>query len=218
MHRWLTLVTLACLAGPVSAAGIRGQYVEARTCDVYVGSCFANADTSLSGKNAVMGWKVDDGAFDGVRLDGLSVVAVIAASDTLGLKQNASGKALLIVDEKATPAQRAALVRLARQQGGDLLQNVVAVQPAAVDLTVCKCEGGGCAVLQAGPARITTRCLDYEHEKGCSNDVNLYPPLARNVKAQSAMAMEHSFTGKDFNETWKDTDRRGAYVGSFEMR
>ena len=29
---------------PSQAPNITGQYVEARTCDVYTGACFANAD------------------------------------------------------------------------------------------------------------------------------------------------------------------------------
>ena len=51
MFRWLTLalVVVVLVAAPVSAASITGQYVEARTCDVYTGPCFANADTGLSG-------------------------------------------------------------------------------------------------------------------------------------------------------------------------
>ena len=79
---------------------------EARTCDVFTGSCFANADTGLTGKNAVLAWKVESGAVDGVKLDGLGVVAVLSTTDTLGLKQSSPGRSVLIVDDKATTAQR----------------------------------------------------------------------------------------------------------------
>src|SRR5262245_64935049 len=89
-----------------SSATVRGQYVEARTCDVYTGECFANADTGLTGKNAVLAWKVDSGTVDGAKLDGLGVVAVLSTTDTLGLKQSGPGRSVLIVDEKATKAQR----------------------------------------------------------------------------------------------------------------
>src|SRR5437870_408963 len=130
MVRYVTLAALAFLAvlAPVQAAGITGQYVEARTCDVWTGPCFANADFNLSGKNAVMAWRIDKGSFDNVSLDGLGVVAVISASDTLGLDQTGPASAVLIVDQKASPAQRQALIRLAQRQAGKLLQNVIAVQ------------------------------------------------------------------------------------------
>src|SRR3989440_11186450 len=108
MARYLFAAVFAVIlvAAPVSAAELTGKYVEARTCDVYTAPCFANAEMNLAGKHAVLGWRVDQGAIDGVRLDGLSVVAVIAASDTLGLKQTGPSKALIIVDANATSAQR----------------------------------------------------------------------------------------------------------------
>src|SRR5207248_1082715 len=119
---------LALLSAPVSAAGITGQYIEARTCDVWTGPCFANAEVNLGGKHAVLGWKIDKGAFESVKLDGLSVVAIVAASDTLGLEQTGAGKAILIVDNKANASQREALIRLAQSQGGALVKNVVKVE------------------------------------------------------------------------------------------
>src|ERR671927_1344751 len=93
-----------------SSATVRGQYVEARTCDVFTGSCFANADTGLTGKNAALAWKVESGTVAGTRLDGLGVVAVVSAPETLGLKQSGPGRAVVIVDDRATKAQREALV------------------------------------------------------------------------------------------------------------
>src|SRR5438309_6213749 len=101
------LLPVLLVAAP--APGVRGQYVEARTCDVFTGSCFANADTGLTGKNAVLAWKVDSGTVGGAKLDGLGVVAVLSTTDTLGLKQSGPGRSVLIVDEKATSAQRDAL-------------------------------------------------------------------------------------------------------------
>src|SRR5262249_45821531 len=137
MYRWLACaaVALFIVSAPVSAAGLSGLYVEARTCDIWTGPCFANSEMNLTGKNAVMGWKIDKGQFDGVKLDGLGVVAVIAASDTLGLAQTGASKAVLIVDSRANESQKAALVKLAKKQGGDLTKNVLAVESAKIDLT-----------------------------------------------------------------------------------
>src|SRR6516165_8903651 len=150
MKRTILFAALALVlaSAPARADGITGQYVEARTCDVWTGPCFANADFNLSGKNAVMAWRIDKGAVDNVSLDGLGVVAVISASDTLGLKQTGPASALLIVDERATPAQRKALVRLAKKQGGQLVANVVGVQTAPVSLTICECKGNACSELK----------------------------------------------------------------------
>src|SRR5713101_7578104 len=162
----VALATLIIAVAPAGAAELTGKYVEARTCDVYTAPCFANAEMNLTGKHAVIGWRVDQGAVDGVKLDGLSVVAVVASSDTLGLKQTGPSKAFLIVDAKATSAQRDALVRLARREGGDLIKNVIGVDSSPIELTVGECKEGGCASLIVGKiARIETRCVDTKRSE-----------------------------------------------------
>jgi hypothetical protein len=153
-----------------------------------------------------------------VNLDGLGVVAVVAASDTLGVEQTGPAKAVVLVDRKANAAQRKALIQLAHKQAGELLDHVIAVQPTDICLTLCNCKGGACAVLQADTAKIRTRCINATHDKACGNESAFYPPLAKGVKAQPASAIEHQFTGKGLKETWKETERRGAYVGSFAAK
>jgi hypothetical protein len=213
---WLLLLPALLSAAP--SATVRGQYVEARTCDVFAGSCFANADTGLTGTNAALAWKIESGTVAGTRIDGLGVVAVVSVSETLGLKQTCPGRAVVIVDERATRAQRDALVGFVKAQAGSLVGKVVAVKAAPVDLTICKCAGGACATLKAGTLKVATRCIDADHDKACGNETTLYPPLAKGVSAKAALAVEHSFTGKELNETWKDAGRRGAFVGTFATR
>jgi hypothetical protein len=202
----------------LDTSAVRGQYVEARTCDVFTGSCFANADTGLTGKNAVLAWKVETGAVAGTKVDGLGVVAVLSATETLGLKQSGKARALIFVDDRATTAQREALVSFVKAQSGGLVGEVVAIRSAPVDLTICACDGEACATLKAGPVRVSTRCIDTDHDKACGNETTLYPPLAKGVTARAAVAAEHRFTGKGLNETWTDDGRRGAFVGSFASR
>src|SRR5438445_12438693 len=117
MNRWLLpAFALLAVAAAAPAGEITGRYVEARTCDVYTGPCFANADTGLAGRHAVLAWKIEQGSVGGAKLDGLGIVAVVAARETLGLKQILPGKAVLIVDEKANAAQRKALIEFAKAQ------------------------------------------------------------------------------------------------------
>ncbi|MGE3806908.1 MAG: DUF1326 domain-containing protein [Gemmataceae bacterium] len=214
----LPVLAVVLLASPAMAA-ISGVYVEARTCDVWTGPCFANAEMGLSGKHAVMGWKVEKGEFDNVALDGLGVVAVIAARDTLGLPQSGAARSVLIVDSKATPQQRDALVKLAKAQGGKLLTNVLSIQTAPVNIEICDCPGNACARLNVKDlAQIETRCIHDKHDKVCGNEEAFYPALSKNVKVKAAMAVKHSYQGKEFKETWLDHERRGAYIGSFEVR
>jgi hypothetical protein len=213
----ITFVVLCGLSAPAFAGGITGKYVEGRSTDVWTGPCFANAEMNLGGKQAVLGWKVEHGQLDGVTLDGLAVVAVVISSDTLGLEQSGPAKAMIIVDEKASEAQRTALVKLVKGQAGKLVENIVAVKSDVIDLEVADCEGGGCARLKAGKASLCTRCLDHK-DSICGNESAFYPPLTTGVKANPALATDFGYGGKELNETWKESGRRGAYVGSFAIR
>lgn len=219
MARWLTWSALAlAITIPARAAEITGKYVEVRTCDIYTAPCFANAEINLGGKHALLAWKVEQGALDNVRLDGLSVVAIVASTDTLGEQQSGPSRAVLLVDKKATVEQREALIKLAKRQAGPLVAEVIDVQPQAIDLSVADCKEGGCAFLDAGIARLQTRCVDRTHDKACGNEGVFYPPLARDVQATAAVATEHSYRGSGLGTTWTEYGRRGGYVGTFQTR
>jgi len=57
-----TLALALSIAGLGCGADIHGQYVEARTADIYTGPCFANSEVELTGNLAVLGWKIEKGA------------------------------------------------------------------------------------------------------------------------------------------------------------
>src|SRR5271157_3225238 len=119
----LAAVSLSLL---VAAQQIRGDYLETRNADVYTGQCFANGEVNLVGNEAILAWHVRSGSWDGVPLQGLSVTAVVRAQGTLGdpYENPYPAKAVLLVDDQASPQQRAALVSFAQQMGGELLRNV----------------------------------------------------------------------------------------------
>ena len=58
----LAIVAVSVVTPAISAGEITGFYMETRTCQVYTGPCFANAEVGLSGKNAIMAWSVKNGA------------------------------------------------------------------------------------------------------------------------------------------------------------
>jgi len=208
---------LLLAAMPAPAAEITGQYVEVRNCDVWTGPCFANAEGNLTGKNGAMVWNIREGTLGTVVLDGLTVVAVVEANETLGVTQTGKSKAVVIVDSRATEAQRQALVKLVKMQAGQLAENVVAVHAAKINVDVCKCSGGSCADIDAGVVKIKTRCLDEAKDRHCGNESAYYPPLIEGVQCMPAVA-EHSFSGNGLAGRWHEVERRGAYVGTFTVR
>lgn len=225
MKSMYALVLSAALTSMAFGAGLEksrlhGEYVEARTADVFTGPCFANAEVNLVGDLAVFGWKVSKGSFDGVNLDGLGVVGVVKASATLG-DVNSSAypvKSVLIVDEHATPEQRLALQKFASRMGGDLLQNVVKVVYAPVELTVADNNiHSATATLKAGAlAEITTRAIN-SGDHICTNEEVWYQPLTKLDHAMPAYSLEHSYKGDGLGTTWSSPYKRSAFVGTFQL-
>src|SRR5439155_17828804 len=126
----LTMMLLMVSVGTASAGTITGEYLEARTCDVYTGPCFANAEMSLAGKEAVMAWKVDQGSWNDVALDGLGVALIVKAEGTLGsdgIFPMKPGKtaSVILVDDRASSEQRDALVAFVKNSAEELTTNVL---------------------------------------------------------------------------------------------
>src|ERR1044071_2067537 len=119
---FLVLSLCAVAASPLLAGGkgsVRGSYVEARTAEVFTGGCIMNSEAETMGKQAVLAWKVDRGSFNGVALDGLSVVAALAGDRNLRMTEMGGAKpdvrSALYVDARANGAQQLALVAMANE-------------------------------------------------------------------------------------------------------
>ena len=204
--------------------GIQGNYVEVRSCDVYTGSCFANAEMGLTGEEAILTWSITRGSWHGlrpllggVRLDGLNVIGVVKASGTLGDRNHDPypARSIIIVDQRANRAQREALVRFAKTMAGKLLANVVEVQVAPIEARIGACSKSGCAsVLAEGLVEIRTRCLGTE-DHVCGNEETFYPPLTKVDNAVPALTVEGSFKGDGLGVTWSDAGRRSAFLARF---
>jgi hypothetical protein len=123
MKRSVIVVALVGLAAsPLLAGGkgsVTGEYVEARTAEVFTGGCIMNSEAETMGKQAVLAWKVDRGSFNGVPLDGLSVVAALSGDRNLGMTEMGGEKptvrSAMFVDEHANGAQQLALVAMANE-------------------------------------------------------------------------------------------------------
>jgi hypothetical protein len=219
MRKTLVVPTLFLLSAFALAAPqpqIRGQYLETRSADVYVGQCFANGEVNLAGSEAIVAWHIQEGKWDGVSLAGLTVVGAVKAQATLGdpYAKPYPAKSVLIVDRQATPQQRQALINFAQEMGGLLLRNVVRVVDAPVDMEVLA-QHSGRARLQAGDfVTVETRAIgDKDHL--CGNEDTFYPPLTATTHAMPAVAVTDEYRGKDLNISWTLHDKRSAFVGTF---
>src|SRR5215468_4343293 len=158
MKRAFLGISLAALATlPLAAAGsgsVSGAYVEARTAEVFTGGCIMNSEAETMGKQAVLAWKVDRGTFNGIALDGLSVVAALAGDRNLGMQEMGGEKptvrSAMFVDARANAAQQLALVAMANELSKGLVGTIVQVTPTPIEFA----DHGSEIQVTAGPASL----------------------------------------------------------------
>jgi hypothetical protein len=217
-----------CIA---NAAGIRGDYVEARTADVFTGPCFSNAEAFIYGNHAVMAWKVTEGSWKGVDLRGLCVAAAVNGTTTFSHDRPEQATAVLIVDSGADSREREALIDLARTLGGARLRHVSSITTARMSLKIENHLGSDgmaahaahgmpqtprASFWAAGIAQIVTRSLD-ERDHACGNEIVAYPPLSDAVSTQPAFTLGHAFKGDGLDTRWDDPNCRSSFVGHFAL-
>ncbi len=211
-----TCLGIAALAQNSLAAAIHGDYLEARTCQVYTGPCFANAEVGLAGKDAIMAWSIRSGEHAGVDLSGLKVVVVVHSSDTLGFQGAEDAKqvkSVILVDQKADEAQRAALIHFAQEHAGKAAAKVARVDAAPIKFKLNAFDLRG--ELQVGDeAKLVTRAA-REGDCICSNESAYYPPLAKLMGSAPGVAIEGEFKGRGLGSRWSIPDSRSAYMGTF---
>jgi hypothetical protein len=210
---FLALATLLA-ATPAVADTITGQYVEARTAEVFAGGCIISSEAETIGRQAVMAWRVDSGAYAGQTLDGLRVVAAVSGDRNLGIREIGGEapsyvRAVVYVDERATDAQRRALVGLARELSRGLISDVVEVTPAAIGFD----DTGDTLAVRAGEARLRVR-KSIEHGPACGA-MKWFTPFSAVESPNLGTALEHGFTGRALDTRWSAPNRRSAFFGAF---
>lgn len=216
-RNWFALAALLLLPGVLFAEQVSGTYLETRTCQVYTGPCFANAETGMAGREAVMAWNIEAGSQGNIDLSGLSVVMVLRASDTLGhqgIDDAKQVRSTIIVDDKASDAQRTALVAFAKQHAGKAGREVVRVDAAPIQMSLDTHELKG--NLAAGQiVKLSTRkakstdCI-------CTNEVAYYPPLAKVDQFAAGVSIEAEYKGRGLGTSWSTPNSRSAYMGTFQ--
>ncbi len=221
MLRAIMLGSLAVVGIPcplIAADLIEGKYVEARTCQVYTGPCFANGEVGSAGKDAIMTWRIDGGSFAGVDLAGQSVAVVVKASHTLGFNGFAdaeSTKAIVIINRSATAGQAAALKSFALAQTGISEADVAGDGRAEIEMQfdadqlTAKVTVGDMASLDTRKAR-KGDCI-------CSNESAYYPPLTKLDGFVPGVTIEGEVSARKLGSRWSIPDSRTAYLGLFKV-
>jgi hypothetical protein len=213
-----TGVAFLLLAGVATAASIEGEYLEVRNANMWAGPCLANAEIGLIGNQATMAWKVTRGTFQNVKLDGLSIVAVVYGDRTFGVGDKVKTETLFIVDKQASKRQQKALVAMASQLAGETIQKVIAVKTSTIKMDVGSDNDTGYSIVDAGIAKVRTRRLKKSDNTCGTKERMAYPVLAKVSDEQGAYTLESSFTGDEFDAQYVDRFWRGGIIGKFSIK
>lgn len=217
MKRVLTVAALIGLSAAPMLAGskgsVTGAYVEARTAEVFTGGCIMNSEAETMGRQAVLAWKVDRGTFNGVAIDGLSVVAALSGDRNLGMTEMGGEKpavrSAIYVDARANGAQQLALVAMANELSRGLVGTIVNVTPAPIQFA----DHGAEIEVAAGQVALDVS-KHLTHDPTCGA-MQWFHPFSTVDQAAIGMTAVHSFTGSGLGTRWSDPNRRSAFFGTF---
>jgi hypothetical protein len=193
---------------------IVGQYVETRTAEVFTGGCLMNSEGETGGREALMAWRIDRGSLAGVPLDGLSIVAAVTSDVNLGTRElggiaPSTISSVLYVDDRATDAQRGALVTLARSLSNGFVGNVIGVKPVHIGFSR---DDHGIEV-RAGDATLDVGTR-MTHDASCSA-LQWFHPLASVDAPTMGVTRRQAYSGSLLGRRWEQVDRRSAFFGEF---
>jgi hypothetical protein len=211
------LLSTAVLLGLVAPSVVRadtlsGEYIESRSCSVYIGACHANGELVTEGKQALMVWHVEKGDSDGVDLSGLNVVAVVTANENLN-NAGSVRKTLLMIDSKATADQKEKLAAAIQAKYGEKLGEVTAIKSATVEYGK---KGLEHTVRVPGVAYLKTTRFACDH---CvMPHMQWYQPLVGLKSSLVARANVVEFKGApELDVKWKRIDENNSFVGQFSL-
>ena len=194
---------------------ITGEYVEARTAEVFAGGCIMNSEAETMGRQALMAWRITSGVYDGVTLDGLTVAAAVAGDRNLGMREMGGEeptavKAIITVDPRANAAQRDALVKLVRELSKGLITHVVRIDVAPVRFATSQ----NYVEVSVPDTMMLTVNKQMKHDPSCGA-MQWFKPFTTLADAAMGVAEEHSFDGNGLNTKWSAPNKRSAFFGTF---
>ncbi len=192
-----------------------GEYVEARTAEVFTGGCIMGSEAETMGKQAVLAWKVDRGIFNGVSLDGLSVVAAVAGDRNLGIAEIGGGQAnvrsAVFVDAARQPRRsRSRSSRWPASYRRASSSNIVEVTPAPIQFSDQGQE------IQVATTQVVARDQQSNDARPDLRRHAVVPPVRAVGAREMGVTEQHTFTGSALGTKWSDPNKRSAFFGTFE--
>ncbi|MCZ6677466.1 MAG: DUF1326 domain-containing protein [Candidatus Poribacteria bacterium] len=191
---------------------VQGEYLEARSASVYIGACHYGSEFVEGGKEATLVWNIHRGSWNGVSLDGLTVVAVVSAQDNLAI-DTTTRRSVLYLDANATQEQRAALTDLIVAKRGSIVGKVVHTQVAPITFTKQDAQ------YDLRVSNVLTLSVSRYACQSCTQPHQIwYEPLEQIDTAIVGKSTAYRYQDKILSVTWNQGEAtNNAFVGNFAM-
>jgi hypothetical protein len=204
------VLALTATGQGLAAPSVSGDYLEARTANVYIGACHAGSEYGTMGREAVLAWRIREGVWKGTDVSGLSAVLVMAGNDNLE-REDVKRQSVLYLDAAASPSQRTALESMLRARYGKALGEVQRVQSAPISFADSK----GSYRLRVGE---TVR-LDVNKEANrtcCTMPMEVwYQPFVPVQGSRIGYTAMNAFNGAERLPSWSRVGQNSAIFGTF---
>jgi hypothetical protein len=185
---------------------ITGTYFESCDCEATC-PCVTLSPPTKGYCGAIIGWHIDAGHFGEVQLEGLSVAAMVYSP---GHMMKGNWKLALYLDEKASPAQQEALVKIFSGQSGGhpaaiagFVTQVLGVKTVPIDYRI---EGKRRSLKIP---RIADMEIESVEGLGGKDVVIHNPPLCVVPSDPAVVARSLRSTYTDYELTWERSGRAG---------
>jgi hypothetical protein len=203
----LAVVTTLGLVVGTRAETIQGSYGEIRSTPRRSTEIVLHQDGQPS--HAVLAWQIRQGAYDGEKLDGQIIMAVVTAEPSLGATFGHT-KTVFFVEDRATESQQKALVHLAKDLAPAVIHDAGTVTKAKLDVRIAEGCGCGAAVLECPLAKVRTRKLTDADQPALGKVVE-EKPLGNVFSSNQSFATEFTLAGEPIAASRNIT----AFTGGF---
>jgi hypothetical protein len=206
----------ACFSRPPAWAGpVVGQYVEARTAEVFAGGCIMSSEAETIGRQAVMAWRIDAGTYRARRWTAFGssppcpAIATSASVRSAASRRRSCARSCTSTSAPPTP-QREALAGLAGEAVARAHHRGRAGHPGGDQLR----RHGRTRRVRAGQSQLTVK-KSVEHGPACGA-MKWFTPFSvvDSPRWDHAGARVH---GRALDARWSAPNRKSAFFGAFHF-
>ena len=214
MNRAMVVAALVGLAvSPMMAGGnsVTGEYVEARTAEVFAGGCIMNGEAVTTGREALLAWKVTRGSFNGVRS-----TASRSSPRSPATRTSASASS---VANKRQPARRSSSTsaprRAAARRSYRWRPRIRRASSATSSSSRRRPSSSSTRARRSGLDRSSRARGGARDESRPDLRRQAVVPPARGRRRAMGTADENAFSGSALGTKWSDPNKRSSFFGTF---